>query len=82
VLARGTVTIPPSAPTDTELRRVAAEQEWPRLRVWQSEYFDWWWQVDDPSGCPVDRGAADTQPEALAVGLAALEAASMAGSRP
>jgi hypothetical protein len=78
VLAHGRVTIPAtSCPTS-----VAAEQDWPRLRVWQSPYLDWRWQVTAPDGEPLVRGVADTHPEALAVGLAALEQTSLAVRRP
>lgn len=75
LLAHGRVTIqpPPVCPP-----AVAAEQEHPRLRIWRSPtYLDWWWQVDDPGGRVISTSVADSHAQALAVGLAALEVASV-----
>jgi hypothetical protein len=48
-----------------------------RLRVWRHPvYGDWWWRVG-PLGDGNLRGIAATHGEALAVGLAALETASV-----
>lgn len=67
---------------------VVAEQEHPRLRVWGVPYLTaagygaWrrtWryhWRLTDPHGEVLDTGQAAAHPEALAIGLAALEQAS------
>lgn len=62
-----------------ERRRVAAEQEHPRLRVFHHPYalVLWCWELTGPQGETLDSGAAQTHAEALAVGLAALEVASL-----
>lgn len=64
--------------TPPEMARVAAEQEHPRLGVSWDCPGRWAWSVTGPSACVLDSGHADTHAEALAVGLAALEAASLA----
>lgn len=70
---RDVVLWPPAA----ELHRVAAEQQWPRLRIrWSRLFHTWCWRVTGPGDEPLDDGLHDTWPEALAVGLAALEEAS------
>ena len=61
-----------------ELRRVAAEQEWPRLQVWKSRHGWWGWLVTGPDGEFLDSGSAQIHAQALAVGLAALQVASVA----
>jgi len=65
-------------PVPTELARVAAEQEHPRLRVWAIDAGTrWWcWHIYGPRGEYIDSGTRRSWPEALAVGLAALEQAS------
>lgn len=61
-----------------EVCRVAAEQEWPRLRVTQGRVTGrWLWRVVDPFGDWLDSGHARTHAEALAIGLAALQVASV-----
>lgn len=57
----------------TELARVAAEQEHPRLAVHRTRGgARWVWQVTRPDGEVLDCGWATGQPEALARGLAHL----------
>lgn len=58
-------------------RSVAAEQDWPRLRVWRSPHRFWWWRLTGPHGETLDDGAVPTWDEAMAIGLAALEVASL-----
>lgn len=65
-----------------ELRRVATEQDHPRLWVRGVYPGRWTWQVTAPHGETLDSGHAPTHREALAVGLAALDTASMTGRRP
>ena len=54
----------------------------PKLRVGKGQLYRarrdglWWWEVALPGGV-IDRGTAPSWREALAVGLAALEAATM-----
>lgn len=65
----------PSCPYGAEVRRVAAEQEHPRLWVWRAmDPGRWLWCVVDPDAETIERGHAPSWAEALAVGLAALEA--------
>ncbi|MDP5182158.1 hypothetical protein QOZ88_05875 [Blastococcus sp. BMG 814] len=49
----------------------------PRLRVWRSPHRFWWWRLTGPEGELLDDGAVPTWDEAMAVGLAALEVASL-----
>jgi hypothetical protein len=59
----------------------------PRLRVGKGRLHRaraegrWWWEITVPGGDAIDRGTAPSWAEALAVGLAALEHATVAGSR-
>lgn len=70
-------------PPSSERARVAAEQDHPRLRVWRAaDGARWLWTVSEPDGTVLDYGMHGTHAEALAVGLAALEVASLAGSTP
>lgn len=64
---------------DTQLARVAAEQDHPRLRVWHNPpgAQPWTWTITGPYGQLIDGGVAATHAEGLAVGLAALEAVSV-----
>lgn len=56
-----------------QLRRVAAEQTWPRLRVGYDQLaMDWLWFVTAPDASCLERGTARTHPEALAIGMAHL----------
>lgn len=56
---------------------VAAEQEHPRLDVWREAPGYWSWLISAPAGDILDSGTHVTHAEALAVGLAALEVASL-----
>lgn len=84
-LRRREAAVPRTAPplplragtTVAELRRAAAEQDWPRLRVWREFPRVWVWQLTGPHGHVLDGGHTDSHPAALTVGLAALEAASV-----
>lgn len=67
-------------PQDTELRRVAAEQDHPRLTVYCDGPGYWRWDVIGPHCDLLDGGKTATHAEALAVGLEALEVASRPGS--
>lgn len=65
--------------SEAQLRRVAAEQTWPRLDVDGLKYLSvfgwrwaWRWQVISPDGQVLDEDEHDTHPEALAVGMAHL----------
>ena len=69
---------------DHQVRRIVARSKHPHLRVGTGRAFDgrwhgsaWWWRIDDPHGRRIDGSTAATHAEALAVGLAALEAASV-----
>lgn len=72
-------------PAPAELRRVAADQEHPRLSVHRDLFVNlitderrwwWWWELTGPNAERLDDGRHATWAEALAVGLAALEVAS------
>lgn len=54
--------------------------EHPRLRVWRSPHRFWWWRLTGPEGELLDDGAVPTWDEAMAVGLAAFEVASLTPS--
>jgi hypothetical protein len=71
-------TLPCHWPPTAERRRVAAEQEHPRLWVGFDYPGSWSWMISEPNGCLLDSGVAETWDEAMAVGLAALEVASLA----
>ena len=68
--------VPPSA----QLRLVAAEQEHPRLHVWRELPGRWCWELAGPDGDILDDGTRGTWAEVVALGLAALEVASLTGS--
>lgn len=61
---------------------VVAEQDWPRLHVWKPEGCRvWWWDILSPDGDVLYTDCQPTHAQALAVGLAALEAASVAAEK-
>lgn len=86
--AHSTFDVPPPVPATGPVS-MHLEQQHPRLRVSWQEYANlitderrWWWswKITSPFGEVLDEGRAQTHAEALAVGLAALEAATVAGS--
>ena len=56
---------------------VALEQDHPRLSVTRDAPGAWWWIVTGPDGEVLDSGRCSSWAEGLAVGLAALETASV-----
>lgn len=61
-----------------EAVQVAAGREHPRLWVGFEAPGRWAWSVTAPDACLLDNGQGETWAEAIAVGLAALEVASVA----
>lgn len=61
-------------PPAAEVRRVAVEQEHPRLNIFKmgDRGCCWVWEVTDPTGEVLDTFASSTWAESLAIGLAAL----------
>lgn len=74
---QSTCALPCCRPARPELRRVAAEQDHPRLHITCAAPGWWTWAVTGPQADVLDSGWQETHRQALAVGLAALETASL-----